>query len=416
LTLIRHIPFLKAVALHSIAAFGGPQGHLGMMLKTFVEKRKDLTENELLNINAFCQLMPGATSTQTLTLIGYKRGGVKLAILTLILWMIPAVCIMTALSFLVTSENKNLLSSFRFIQPMALGFLGFAAWKTLKLQKDIYAKIILTLAAVITFLFFKSPWIFPIVMTIGSIMGLQFFKKESINASSKKRKYSLVPIFLFAVLFIIAALFSETARKQNWKDRTAYNLFENMYRFGSFVFGGADVLIPVMYEQYVVRPNTDRVKQNNHDAIRIEGETFLTGAGMVRAIPGPAFSISAYVGGVAMKNKGFGFQIFGATLSAVAIFLPSFLLGIFFFPFWENLNRFSVLQRIMHGINATVVGLMLASLVYLIKDTLPAYFLKPPIESFAFFSIMIATFCVLTFTRVQAPLIALSCLLLGFIF
>lgn len=189
-----------------------------------------------------------------------------------------------------------------------------------------------------------------------------------------------------------------------------------MYRFGSFVFGGADVLIPVMYEQYVVRPNTDRVKQNNHDVIRIDGETFLTGAGMVRAIPGPAFSISAYVGGVAMKNKGFGFQIFGATLSAVAIFLPSFLLGIFFFPFWENLNRFPVLQRIMHGINATVVGLMLASLVYLIKDTLPAYFLKPPIESFAFFSIMIATFCVLTFTRVQAPLIALSCLLLGFIF
>lgn len=402
--------------MHSIAAFGGPQGHLGMMIKTFVEKRKDLTENELLNINAFCQLMPGATSTQTLTLIGYKRGGVRLALLTLLIWMIPAVSIMTALSFLVTTDNISMLSGFRFIQPMALGFLGFAAWKTLRVQKNFYSRITLALAAVITFLFFKSPWIFPIVMTVGALLGLQFFKTESKRAESKKRKYSISPIIIFATVFIIAAFFSETARKQNWRDRTPYNLFENMYRFGSFVFGGADVLIPVMYEQYVVRPNTDHIKQNNQDAIRIEGETFLTGAGMVRAIPGPAFSISAYVGGVAMKNKGFGFQIFGATLSAVAIFLPSFLLGIFFFSFWENLNRFPVLQRIMQGINATVVGLMLASLVYLIKDTLPSYLLKPPIESFAFFSIMIATFCLLTFTRVQAPLIAIGCLLLGFVF
>ena len=416
MALIRHIPFLKAVAIHSISAFGGPQGHLGMMLKTFVEKRKDVTETELLNINAFCQLMPGATSTQTLTLIGFKRGGVRLAMLTLLIWMIPAVCIMTSFSFLVTNENKELLRYFKFIQPMALGFLGFAAWKTLKVQKNQYSRLILSLATITTYLFFKSPWIFPLVMIMGAGLGLQFFKQENQEVKTNKRKYSLTPIILFSAMFITAAFFSETARKQNWKDRTPYNLFENMYRFGSFVFGGADVLIPVMYEQYVVRPNTQRVKQNNQDAISIEGDTFLTGAGMVRAIPGPAFSISAYVGGVAMKNKGASMQIFGAVLSAVAIFLPSFLLGIFFFPFWENLNRFPLLQRVMQGINAAVVGLMLASLVYLIKDTLPAYFLKPAFESIVFFSIIISTFCLLTFTRVQAPLVALGCLLLGFLF
>jgi chromate transporter len=253
-------------------------------------------------------------------------------------------------------------------------------------------------------------------MIMGAVLGLQFFKQENAELKTNKRKYSLTPIILFSVVFITAAFFSETARKQNWKDRTPYNLFENMYRFGSFVFGGADVLIPVMYEQYVVRPNTQRVKQNNQDAISIEGDTFLTGAGMVRAIPGPAFSMSAYVGGVAMKNKGVSIQIFGAVLSAIAIFLPSFLLGIFFFPFWENLNRFPLLQRVMQGINAAVVGLMLASLVYLINDTLPAYFLKPAFESIVFFSIIISTFCLLTFTRVQAPLVALGCLLLGFLF
>jgi len=101
LILFRHIPFLKAVFLHSITAFGGPQGHMGMMMKTFVEKRKDVSEEELMEYNGFCQFLPGASSTQTLTLIGYKRGGIPLAILTLIIWIFPASLIMGALSFLI---------------------------------------------------------------------------------------------------------------------------------------------------------------------------------------------------------------------------------------------------------------------------------------------------------------------------
>ena len=92
--LIRHIPFLKAVFLHSITAFGGPQGHIGMMMKTFVDRRRDVSKEELMEYISFCQLLPGASSTQTLTLIGYKRGGVPLAVLTLIIWILPA-CLLT---------------------------------------------------------------------------------------------------------------------------------------------------------------------------------------------------------------------------------------------------------------------------------------------------------------------------------
>src|ERR1700739_504362 len=97
--MLRHIPFLKAVFLHSISAFGGPQGHLGMMMKTFVHRRRDVTQEELMDYNAFCQLCPGASSTQTLTLIGYKRGGIPLAVLTLIIWILPACIIMGIFSF-----------------------------------------------------------------------------------------------------------------------------------------------------------------------------------------------------------------------------------------------------------------------------------------------------------------------------
>src|SRR5581483_817853 len=98
--LIRHISFLKAVFLHSITAFGGPQGHLGMMLKTFVRQRNDITEQELLDYNAFCNLLPGASSTQVLTLIGYKRGGIPLAVLTLLIWIFPACFLMGLFSFI----------------------------------------------------------------------------------------------------------------------------------------------------------------------------------------------------------------------------------------------------------------------------------------------------------------------------
>src|ERR1700704_1036703 len=99
--MFRHIPFLKAVFFHSISAFGGPQGHVGMMMKTFVERRRDVTRQELMEYISFCQLLPGASSTQTLTLIGYKRGGVPLAVLTLVIWILPACILMGLLSFLV---------------------------------------------------------------------------------------------------------------------------------------------------------------------------------------------------------------------------------------------------------------------------------------------------------------------------
>ena len=129
--LLRHIPFLKAVFLHSISAFGGPQGHIGMVLKTFVDRRKDLTKEELMEYISFCQLLPGASSTQTLTLIGYKRGGIKLAVLTLVIWIFPACVLMGGLSFIVGDiriGNSIQSGLFKFIQPMAIGFLAYAAF------------------------------------------------------------------------------------------------------------------------------------------------------------------------------------------------------------------------------------------------------------------------------------------------
>ena len=132
----RHSSFLKAIFHHSITAFGGAQGHLGMVIKTFVEKRKDLSQEELMEYVSFSQMLPGASSTQVITLIGYKKGGLSLAILTLLIWIFPACFIMGFLSFLISSLDPSILITglFKFIQPMAIGFLAFAALKAFRIS------------------------------------------------------------------------------------------------------------------------------------------------------------------------------------------------------------------------------------------------------------------------------------------
>jgi chromate transporter len=250
------------------------------------------------------------------------------------------------------------------------------------------------------------------VLIAGGLIGLFSTPVVYLQQSVSKR-LRFLPIILFALFFMMAGFLSETARKQNWKNRTPYNVFENMYRFGSILFGGADVLIPVMYNQYVVRPETAKVKQSNKDAISIDREVFLSASGIVRALPGPAFSISAFVGGMAMSDRGWAYQVLGCFLAATGIFLPTFLLVIFFYPFWENIQQFSRVQNIMTGVNAAVVGIMTASIIYLFKDTVIPFVNKPLIDTVLFFSVFFSTFFLLYHTRISAPLIALGCLLLG---
>lgn len=414
--LVRHIPFLKAVFLHSISAFGGPQGHVGMVLKTFVDKRKDITKEELMDYISFCQLLPGASSTQTLTLIGYKRGGINLAVLTLLIWILPACTLMGALSFVVadlgTSSIKPTL--FQFIQPMAIGFLAYAAFKAYHISiKNTITQVIMLVALLLTYFLFKTPWVIPALIVAGGIATNFSSRRIPEKEVIKPRQIRWTNIWLFVLIFVVAGFLSETARKQNWENKKPYNLFENFYRFGSFVFGGGDVLIPLMLDQYVVRPTSERVAKNNPDVIRVDRDELLTGAGMVRAIPGPVFSIASYMGGIALKKEGKEVQLLGCFIGSIAIFLPSALLVLFFFPVWQNLRKFVVVYRSLEGINAAVVGIMIAATLYLLKDV---SIMSLNTVSFINITVIIGTFLVLQYSKIPAPFIVLACLLFGLIF
>ena len=405
--LFRHTSFLKAVFLHSVSAFGGPQGHLGMMMKTFVDRRNDVTKEELMDYVSFCQLLPGASSTQTLTLIGYKRGGVSLAVITLIIWILPASILMSAFSFAVKyiDTTHSGLGVFKFIQPMAVGFLAFAAYRVYKTSiKNLITYVVMLVSLLVTFLLFKTPWVFPILIILGGVVTNFSNKRFPRNKELKPKLIKWTNIWLFVLIFMIAGLFSEVSRTKNWENKRSFALFENFYRFGSLVFGGGDVLMPLMYDQYVVR---DKIKYN------ISRDEYLTGWGVVRAIPGPVFSVAAYTGGMVMRPEGKAMQLLGCFIGAVAIFLPSALLVLFFFPVWHNLKKYPIVYRALEGINAAVVGIMWAATFFLLKDISITHLQTISLLNIAVITI---TFVVLYFTKIPSPFVVMGCLLVGWIF
>ncbi len=404
-SLIRHIPFLKAVALYAVTAFGGPQGHIGMMIKTFVNKRHDVTEEELIEYNSFCQMLPGPSSTQTVMLIGWKRGGIPLALITVLIWLLPATIIMSVLSFMVyyLADNKLPTGFFRFVHAMSVGFALYAAVKMMRKSVSNPMTYGIMIVAIIATVFIKSPWLFPILLILGGIFT-NFSKKRILPSKEQAKPIKSINLWLFALIFILIGVFSEIARINAWEHRRLFNISENFYRFGAIVFGGGQALLPMMLVQFVTLPIS------RGSSPFLSSGDIMTGYGLVQAVPGPVFSISAFIGGIMMADQGPLWQAVGCAVAALSVFLPSSLLLLFFFPVYQNLKRQVVIYRALEGVNATIVGIVWASAILLFQE----------INKVAFdwwgLVVVILTFLTLQFTKLPAPFIVIICLILGFIF
>lgn len=374
--------------------------HLVRMHKLFVQKQKYISEEELMELNAFVQLLPGAGSSQIVTLIGYKRGGIWLAGITLLIWILPACILMGALSFFLYYIDNQLFKEdiFRFIQPMAVGFLAYSAFQSYRIFIKHQATFFIMAGAIIVTVFIKSPWVFPCLILVGGIIS-NFSNKRIPNFTDKPKPIKWSNLWLFLSIFLLAGVLSEVARINQWVLRKPVNLFENFYRFGSLVFGGGGVLIPMMFEQYVLRAKTRYLSPAD----------FLTGAGMVQAFPGPVFSIAAFIGGMVLRDMGPSYQILGCIIGSVAIFLPSLLLVLFFYPIWNKLKQHVIVFRAMEGINAVVVGIMWAA-TFLLFISISAPFKWSHLIAF------LLTLSILIFTKIPSPIIVLIFLLIGWLF
>ena len=217
---------------------------------------------------------------------------------------------MSVFSFLLYLVDKKpgATAALQFMRPMAVGFLAYASGKSFKISiAGPITWLLLIVSTIVTLVLFRSPWIFPLLLVVGGIIS-NLSKKRIPQIELTEKKIKWWNIWLFAIIFLLAGTLSELARKNDWPKRNALNLFENTYRFGSLVFGGGQVLIPMMYEQFVARPTSPLVKRKNltktQNVIEIPRDDFYIGAGIVRAIPGPVFSIAAFTGGLALRGRG----------------------------------------------------------------------------------------------------------------
>ena len=379
--------FLKDAFICSLGAYGGPEAHYGVFIDQLVVKKQYLSEEEMVELIALTGILPGPSSTQTLVAIGYKVGGPLLAFLTLIVWALPVILVMTLLSFLWQFFNSMNLSSdiMRFISPMAVGFIALAAYRlgTKVITSSMTA--ILFLFGVLTTYLTQAPWIYPTVLLFGGLVSALVSKEKHLFY-----KISVKPPWMYLgwfAFFAITALLITT-----FVDIPLLAMFERFYRYGYLVIGGGQVVVPLMYGELV------EINQ------LMTSQQFLTGFGLVQGLPGPMFSFSAYAGGIAASTYGPLIQVASALLSGVAIFLPGVLLIFFVYPIWEEVRRIQGIKVALKGITAVAAGLIGASAIILLQRngaTLPNV------------SIVLLTSALLYSKKVPAPLIVVFMIALG---
>lgn len=387
----RKMLFLLDVLKLALTAFGGPQVHFTQMHKLLVQRKKYITEEEIKEINSLCQLIPGPGSTQTITAIGYKLGGARFAYLTLAIWILPASVIMTLLALFLHnfSLSNPSLNFLRFLQPMAIAFICAAAFKSGKIfLLEFYHYIIASISAFLA-ISFPTPYIFPFILIGGGIISSYIGKRRRLARPEKPGRIPWDNFFLFIGILIIAAIAGALTHNR------LVLLFENTYRYGSIVFGGGHVLIPMLFNQFV------EVKHY------IAANDFLTGVGILQAVPGPVFSIATFCGAMIMQEYSNSGMILGAFVATCGIFLPGTFLIYFVYPVWNRVKHYSPMSNAIEGINAGSVGLIVAAVFLLVTKV---DLIASNIIAFA------VCLLLLIFIRLPYPFVVLLCLAAGLTF
>lgn len=385
---VRYSVFLQDVWLLACTSFGGPQVHLAMFMNLLVDKRKYLSSSELIELNALCSVLPGPTSTQTLTATAFKIGGPRLAILTLLIWITPAVSIMTlaAILFVLLQGNGISLGFTRFLQPIGVGFLTYAAFRLASFTIKSNAGLALLLSTVLVSFYYHSPWVTPFLLISGGALTAIRYKNLQKVENNEPVDIHWINIFLFFGILIGAAIIGQLT---TWK---AIRLFENFYRNGSLIFGGGQVLIPLMYNEFV---------EFKH---YLSSNEFLSGYAIAQALPGPVFAFCSYLGSISMREYGIPGQILGSIVASAGIFLPGTLLIFFVYRFWGRLKKYRVVKASLEGINAVSCGLVATAALMLLK----------PLEINSVNLVFcIGTFLLLYFTRIPGYVIVVAGLVSG---
>ncbi|MGC1412152.1 MAG: chromate efflux transporter [Acetobacteraceae bacterium] len=330
-------------------SFGGPVAHIGYFRSEFVQRRRWLAEGSFADLVALCQFMPGPASSQLGMSIGLLRAGPLGMFAAWIGFTLPSALLMLAFSYGVEAlGDVSDAAWLKGLKLVAVAVVAQAVWGMAQsLAPDRPRATVAVVAALIALAVPSSVGQIAAIV-LGAIAGLTLLPKPALTADSDhiplglklNRGVAIVAIILFFVLLLFLSPLAATL------DSQALRLLGAFYRAGALVFGGGHVVLPLL--QAAVVPTG-----------WVTNDAFLAGYGAAQAMPGPLFTFSAYLGAVMISPPN---GALGALLCVVAIFVPSFLLVIGLIPFWDTLRRRQTIQAMLRGVNAAVVGVLLAAL------------------------------------------------------
>ncbi|MGZ3651900.1 MAG: chromate efflux transporter [Bdellovibrionota bacterium] len=370
-------------------SFGGPVAHLSYFHDEFVKRRKWFGEHAYADLVALCQFLPGPASSQVGIAVGLSRAGIPGAIAAWLGFTLPSAIALTLFALGLGAFGAELNAGWLHgLKVAAVAVVAQAVWSmSAKLCPD-FSRASIAVAGAAAILLVPLPSFQLAVIAAGALLGLVFLKQERALPESPL-EFSLTPrmgaaclLVFFGLLLILPALAAGSGHQ-------ALKLVDSFFRSGSLVFGGGHVVLPLLQAE-VIPPGW------------VTRDAFLAGYGAAQAIPGPLFTFSAYLGAVSkVEPNGWA----GAAICLCAAFLPSFLLVFGALPFWEKLRRNHQVRNAMLGINASVVGLLLAALY---RPVWTSAILTPQDFAAAF-----AGFALLTFLRVPSWAVVILSALAG---
>jgi chromate transporter len=329
-----------------LTSFGGPVAHLGYFRDELVVRRRWLDEASYVDIVALCQFLPGPASSQVGLAIGLLRAGLPGAFCAWLGFTTPSALALMLFGYGVTSfgdlGNAAWLHGLKIV---AVAVVANAVWGMGRSLCPDRNRFTLAIAAAVIALVLPSSIAQIGAIVAGGLIGWWFLPADVAAARASlavrlDRRVSIAALVLFFALLAGLPLLAGAT------DAQGIRLFDSFYRSGSLVFGGGHVVLPLLQRE-VVPPGW------------VTNDAFLAGYGAAQAVPGPLFTFAAYLG-VVMKLPPNGWL--GGLICLVGIFLPSFLLIIGALPFWSELRRRAGVAAALKGVNAAVVGLLLAAL------------------------------------------------------
>ena len=328
-------------------AFGGPTAHIGYFHREFVDKRRWLNEQDYADTVALCQMLPGPASSQVGMSIGFERAGMPGAIAAFFGFTLPSALVMILLA-IGYAEISGVPAAMGLFHGLKLFAVAVVADALIKMGKSLCPdRQRVTLAIIAAGVMLMVPGVASQILVIitAAIAGFLIYPgntTEISNAAPARVKGSKTSA-LIATLLFLGGLFVLPV-VANESGNLSLNLFDSFYRVGALVFGGGHVVLPMLQAEVV-------------HASGVTPDAFLLGYSAAQAVPGPMFTLAPFLGGV----YGESFNLSYALAALFGVFAPSFLLLAATWPFWNRLKAMPKLRTAINGINAAVVGLLLAA-------------------------------------------------------